>query len=74
MVKAVGGRAANRLFSDRPERFDATEAHRIGLLTQIAVAGQLQEAADRLSKDLLANAPTALAAAKALVPSRRLAD
>lgn len=70
VVKAVGGRAANRLFLTA-ERFDATEAHRIGLLTQIAVAGQLQEAADRLSKDLLANAPTALAAAKALV--RRVA-
>ncbi len=70
VVKAVGARAANRLFLTA-ERFDAREAHRLGLVTQIAAEGQVQAEADRLCRELLANAPTALAAAKALV--RRVA-
>jgi methylglutaconyl-CoA hydratase len=70
VVQAVGARAANRLFLTA-ERFDAGEAHRLGLVTQIAADGQLQAAADRLSRELLANSPAAMTAAKALV--RRVA-
>jgi len=70
VVRAVGARDANRLFLTA-ERFDAGEAYRLGLVTEIAAEGQLQAAADRLSRELLANSPTAMAAAKALV--RRVA-
>ena len=71
VVKAVGPRAANRLFLTA-ERFDAAEAYRLGLVTEIAAEETLQRAADNLSQGLLANSPAAMAAAKVLV--RRVAD
>ena len=71
VVKAVGPRAANRLFLTA-ERFDGAEAYRLGLVTQLASEDILQQTADKLAQDLLANSPTAMAAAKAL--TRRVAD
>ena len=67
VVAAIGPRAARGLFASGRE-FDAEEALRIGLITEVvADAAALQEAHDRIVGEALACAPGAMEAAKRLV-------
>jgi methylglutaconyl-CoA hydratase len=66
VLGAIGQRAARRFFLTA-ERFDASEAHRIGLVHEVVPAGKLNLAADRLVKYLLAGGPSAIATAKQLI-------
>lgn len=66
VIAAIGQRAARRYFLTA-ERFDAVEAHRIGLVHQAVPSGDLTEATDRLVKNLLAGGPVAIASAKRLI-------
>ena len=51
--------AARLLFTGEP--IDASEAHRIGLVQEVAPLGQEEEAARRLARAIAANAPRSLA-------------
>lgn len=64
VVRAIGPRAARGLFATG-RVFDAAEAHRIGLVTE--VAEDLDAAAKRLSDEIMACAPGAVAEARKLV-------
>jgi methylglutaconyl-CoA hydratase len=64
LVPAIGFRAAQR-YCLSAEPFDAAEAHRLGLIHE--VADDPEAVADRISRALLKCAPNALAAAKAQV-------
>jgi methylglutaconyl-CoA hydratase len=67
VVAAIGPRAARGLFASGRE-FDADEALRIGLVTEVvADADALQAAHDRIVGEALACAPGAMEAAKRLV-------
>ena len=66
VVAAIGPRAARRYFQSA-EMFDAAEAHRLGLLHQVAGEDELSSAVDKLSMALLKNGPASMAAAKDLV-------
>jgi methylglutaconyl-CoA hydratase len=67
VVRAIGPRNARRLFA-HGGAFDATEAHRIGLVDQVVDdAPALEETAARLAAEMLATAPGAVADAKRLV-------
>jgi len=66
VVAAIGERAARRYFQSA-ERFDAREAHRIGLLHEVVEEAELDSRIDGLIDNLLKGGPKALAAAKALV-------
>ncbi len=67
VIAAMGSRAARRYFLTA-ERFDANEAHRIGLVHEVvAGAAELNEAAGRLTEQLLGSAPGAVAEAKRLI-------
>ncbi len=66
ILAAIGPRAAKRLFLSA-ERIDATEALRLGLITEIVAADRLRERGEALAAELLANAPQAMAAAKDLL-------
>ena len=66
VIKAIGERASRRYFTTA-ERFNAAEAHRIGLLSEVVPEAQLDAAVDRLSNALLANGPDAVRAAKNLI-------
>lgn len=66
VVGAIGERMARYYFLTG-ERFDAMEARRIGLAHQVVEADLLEEAGDRLIKELLANGPQAINAAKQLI-------
>jgi methylglutaconyl-CoA hydratase len=61
LVPAIGVRAAQR-YCLSAERFDAAEAHRLGLIHE--VADDPDAVADRISRALLKCAPGAVAAAK----------
>ncbi len=50
----------------RGNRFSAIDAARMGLINDVAVAGELDDELDAVLNDLLAGEPTALAAAKRL--------
>jgi len=66
VLAAMGSRAARRYFLTA-ERFDAAEAHRLGLVHEVAPAADLAAAGDRLIACLLAAGPEALARAKQLI-------
>lgn len=66
VLAAIGQRAARRYFLTA-ERFDAVEAHRLGLVHEVVPASELSGAADRLVEQLLAGGPAAIASAKQLI-------
>jgi methylglutaconyl-CoA hydratase len=66
VVGAIGERAARRYFLTA-ERFDAAEAHRLGLIHQVTAPEDLDAAVERMLAALAGNGPLALAAAKDLV-------
>jgi len=66
VLAAIGARAARRYFLTA-ERFDAAEAHRLGLVHDVAPADDLAAAGDRLTDYLLAAGPAAIAKAKNLI-------
>jgi len=66
VIQAMGARAARRYFLTA-ERFDAREALRLGLVTAVAPAGDLDQAVASLVGELLKGGPHAQAAAKDLI-------
>ncbi|HLS81213.1 MAG TPA: enoyl-CoA hydratase/isomerase family protein [Steroidobacter sp.] len=66
VAAAIGARACRRYFLTA-ERFSAAEAHRLGLVHEVAPADGLLEARDRLLAALSDGGPQAQAAAKELV-------
>ena len=67
VIAAIGARNARRYILTA-ERFNAVEAHRIGLVHElVADHAGLMAARDRLIRDFTAAAPGAVAAAKALI-------
>ena len=66
VIRAMGERAARRYFTTA-ERFDASEARRIGLVSEVTAAESLDEAIESLVSTLLQNGPLAVRASKALV-------
>ena len=70
VIEAIGARQARRWFATA-ELFDATEAHRIGLLHDVVAADALDGAVQRQIDLLLKAGPVAATAAKTLV--RRIA-
>jgi methylglutaconyl-CoA hydratase len=67
VIEAIGARAARRLFATGA-MFDAAEALRLGLITEVAAdADALNAAQDRLAADIMACAPGAIGEAKRLV-------
>lgn len=66
VIRAMGPRAARRYFVTA-ERFDAHEAHRIGLVSEVVAPDQLDGARDRLLAEFAKGGPNAQAAAKAAV-------
>lgn len=66
VIRAIGERAARRYFTTA-ERFDAAQALRLGLVSEIADEGGLDGTADRLVAALLQNGPRAVRSAKRLV-------
>lgn len=63
LVRVVGQGAARRLLL-RGEPMDATEAHRIGLVDEVASPGAALECALVLARDLAARAPLTMGATK----------
>src|SRR5215470_1690695 len=66
VLRAVGPRIARDLFLTG-DRFDAREAHRIGLVHQVVPAGGLEEAGKKKVASLLAAGPEAVGVAKRLI-------
>ena len=66
VIKAMGDQAARRYFLSA-ERFDAREAHRLGLAHEVVLAGQLDAKVGEIVKALTGNSPNAVREAKALV-------
>jgi methylglutaconyl-CoA hydratase len=66
IIRAIGAHAAKRLFLTGA-KFDAAEAERLGLLSAVLPPADLDAAVDKLTKQLLENAPEAMAEAKELV-------
>ena len=66
VIRAIGERAARRYFLTA-ERFDATEARRIGLVHEVVDEALLDKETIRLSDALLACSPHALDEAKRLI-------
>lgn len=66
VVAAIGPRACRRYFLTA-ERFGAAEAHRIGLVHEVAPAEGLDAAADRIVARLLEGGPRAQAESKRLI-------
>lgn len=66
VVSAMGAQAARRYFLTA-ERFDAVEAHRLGLVHDVVAGDSLEEKGEALIKTLLSVGPQATAAAKDLV-------
>lgn len=56
------------------ERFDAKRAHHIGLVHEVVVADTLDVCIERVVNEILSAGPSAVAAAKALVPKVREAS
>jgi len=67
VLAKIGAAAARRYFLTG-ERFDAAEAHRIGLVSEIVPPGSLDAAVDLIAGEILRSGPEAVAAAKALIP------
>jgi Enoyl-CoA hydratase/carnithine racemase len=68
VVAAMGARAARRYFLSG-EPFDVNEAHRLGLVHEVAPRLQLQVRAAAILKSLRQGGPSAQAAAKELIAS-----
>ena len=66
VIRALGEQASRRYFVTA-ERFDAVEAHRLGLVHQLAKAETLDAQVGELIAALLANGPAAVRACKKLV-------
>lgn len=66
VMRAIGERACRRYFLTA-ERFSADTALQLGLVHQLAEAGQLDVAADAMVRGLLQNSPAALRCAKELM-------
>ena len=66
VVRALGEQASRRYFVTA-ERFSAIEAHRLGLVHELASAETLDEKVDALTSSLIANGPAAVRACKQLV-------
>jgi methylglutaconyl-CoA hydratase len=66
VVRALGEQASRRYFVTA-ERFDAAEAHRLGLVHELASAETLDEKVEALTSALCANGPAAVKACKRLV-------
>ena len=66
VIRAMGARAAHRYFLTA-ERFGAAEAHRLGLVHEVAAAEGLDAAVAGLVAALTANSPNAVRECKALV-------
>lgn len=66
VVRALGEQASRRYFVTA-ERFGAAEAHRLGLVHELATADTLDQTVDALLATLLANGPAAVRACKRLV-------
>ena len=66
VVRAMGEQAARRYFVTA-ERFSAAEAHRLGLVHELATPDTLDERVDALIAALVANSPAAVRACKRLV-------
>ena len=66
VVAAIGERAARRYFLTA-ERFDASEAFRIGLVQELATADELDATINEMLGALMQTSPTAVAAAKDLI-------
>jgi len=66
VIKAMGGQAARRWFLTA-ERFDAREAHRLGLAHEVVPAEQLDATVAGIVKALAGNSPNAVREAKKLV-------
>lgn len=66
VVRAMGERAARRYFLSA-EVFDASEAHRIGLLTAVSASEKLDAEIDKLLEHLLQGGPHALREIKNLI-------
>lgn len=64
--RAIGTRAARR-YGVTGERFDAAEAHRIGLLHEVVAPEALDQAAEDIVTALLAGGPASLVEAKDLI-------
>jgi methylglutaconyl-CoA hydratase len=66
VIKAMGDQAARRYFLSA-ERFDAREAHRLGLAHEVVPADQLDAKVGEIVKAMVGNSPNAVREAKALV-------
>ncbi len=66
VVAAIGSRASRRYFTTA-ERFSAETALKLGLLSEVVVEEDLDEAINQLLEHLLGNSPAAVREAKALV-------
>lgn len=66
VIKAMGEQAARRYFLTA-ERFDASEARRIGLAHEVVAPEELDAAVAAIVRSLAANSPHAVAQAKTLV-------
>jgi methylglutaconyl-CoA hydratase len=66
LVRAMGARAARRYFLTA-ERFDATQARRLGLVHEVAAEADLDAATERIVAALLAGATGAQARSKRLI-------
>lgn len=66
VAAAIGSRATRRYFLTA-ERFNATEAHRLGLVHEVVQREELDERVESLIHQLLQNGPQAMASVKALV-------
>lgn len=66
VIRAMGTRAAHRWFLTA-ERFDATEAHRIGFVHEVVKAGELDAKVASLAQALVGAGPEAVKACKKLV-------
>ena len=66
VAAAIGSRATRRYFLTA-ERFNAIEAHRLGLVHEVVRADELNERAECLCHQLMLNGPYAMASVKALV-------
>ncbi|MFV0681366.1 enoyl-CoA hydratase/isomerase family protein [Ottowia sp.] len=66
LIRAIGPRAAHRYFLTA-ERFDADEAHRLGLVHEVVPADQLDAKVGELANALTTNSPNAVRECKKLV-------
>ncbi|MEE8059994.1 MAG: enoyl-CoA hydratase/isomerase family protein [Pseudomonadales bacterium] len=66
VIEAIGARAARRYFTTA-ERFTATTALQIGLISECVTERQLDATIDTIIDALLTNAPKAIATAKQLI-------